>query len=196
GEQAYRQAVAYRRLAAQPHALAHELNNLANLYQKQRRWELAASNYEEALAVLPIEAYPVIAAAIYNSLGTLHFNLDRLEEAHDAFREAARRYERLPGQTTRSALVLTNLGQLSLKLGQLPAALDYLQRAATIWRQYGQLLWLANVLGGLAEYFQRTGNLVQARSLYEEAIELLAAFPDNDWARKWTADFKEALAGL
>ena len=89
-----------------------------------------------------------------------------------------------------------NLGNIYLKMGQWEKASKHLNLAIEIFRQIDDKLELGNSLGTLASVYEKDGKQGKALHLYEEAINLLQAFPDSQWAKKLLADFVSACKQL
>jgi hypothetical protein len=66
-----------------------------------------------------------------------------------------------------------------------------------LWQQLGDDLNLANTLGTLGEVFAKQTNFDNAVDFYNNALLLLAKFPENAWANKLRSEFlveKETIA--
>ncbi len=190
------QAAACFRPQTRPVSRARTLQNLANAQQAAGETELALQNYQEAASLLKSTDCELDKTRLQLSLGTLYLTLGRLQEAEAAYRRANSTYLQRSGHVYYQAMVANNLGNVYLARGQLADAERCLQVGASLYRQINARLMLANTLGDLAQTRAAQGKTAAARSLYDEALSITAAFPDDAWGREMDETFREARDGL
>ena len=181
----------------QPTHLARMLNELAWLL-------LETAAYEEALAYLA-EAEQILAATaserdkihVQLNRGLLFFRQEKWIEAELAWRYALNSaYLRQSGEIQLQAHLAHNLGIALLKQENLPEAEELFHYARQLRLELQDKLALANTLGGLAEVYARQGKQDEAISLFKEALQLLAAYPDDAYAQKLWLEFEPQLQAL
>jgi tetratricopeptide (TPR) repeat protein len=162
---------------------ANGLNNLAITLQAQGKVEEALCCLQEARDLLAATFHKVALIHTQLSLGSLYFSMGEFVQAEATFREVDRAYLQ---QVNLSylAFTLNNLGNTLLALGQFEEAGPYLEQSIAHWRALENKMMLGNTLGDLAKTRAQQGQVAVALALYEEAIALLAGFPQNAWARK------------
>lgn len=185
----------WRRLD-QPVALGRSLKNLAIVLEVAGRPGEALPLYQEALAVLAITDSELDKVQVELSLGTLYFRQGQLDKAEAAFWRADSLYLRQSGHTYYQALAANNLGNVFLAQDRLAEAESCLQGSLFLWRQVEAPVMLANTLGALAEVAVAQAQLEVACSRYDEAIALLAGFPEDDWACHLREKFTAARESL
>ena len=88
------------------------------------------------------------------------------------------------------------LGNTLLKQERLAEAEAYLQEGTRLWLQSDDELMRANTLGTIAELYVRQGMTAEAVVLFDEALALLARYPDDASAKRLSADFTKQLREL
>lgn len=180
-----RQAVALRRSLNRPLRLARCLNDLGNTLWAAQRFDEALSYFTEAAELLAPTIYELDKIMLLINIGTLYYYQEKWEAAETAFRQADSAYLRQSGHVYYQAAVATNLGSTLLKQGKADEAIAYLQTAIGCWQKIQDDQGLGNALGVLAKALASRGEIADAISLYDEAIRLLDAYPDDAWARQF-----------
>lgn len=188
-EERLTRAVALWRETPAPVILARLLRNLAITLEAQGKAELALRAYTETGLLLEPTAAELEKSLLQLSLGTLYFNQGRLAEAEAAFRRADSPYLRTAGHLHTQAMVANNLGNVLLAQGRLAKAESQLRIALGLWRQLEDGLAPANTLGTLGEALGKSGRRTEALLAYDEALALLARYPDDAWARRLRGKF-------
>jgi tetratricopeptide (TPR) repeat protein len=124
-------------------------------------------------------------------LGTLYLNLNRLDEAQEAYKRANSPALRHTGNTYLMALAANNLGSAYLEMGRLEEAQRTLNHSILLWRRAGGRLMLANTLGSMGETLLAMEHPGEAVPYLEETIAIAAEFPDDDWGRELLVKYKE-----
>lgn len=195
-ERVLTQAVALWRNAKTPIVLARMLRNLAITLEAQKKVEPALRAYHEAGELLEPTVAELEKSMLQLSLGTLHFNQGHLTEAEAAFARADSPYLRASGHLYYEAVTANNQGNLLLAQKRLDEAESRLRLAISLWRQMEDGLMLANTLGTLGEALGALDRPAEAISAYDEALELLARYPEDAWAKRLLGKFsaqREAL---
>ena len=191
-EQKLNEAASIYRQLQQPALLGRSLMNLALSLEASGKGGKALTLYKEALSVLEGTEYELDKVRVEISLGTLHINEGRLEEAEAAFVRANSPFLQNSGLVYYQALIANNLGNTYLEMGDLETAEKFLRQSISLWRIAGGRLMLANTVGTLAELTVAQGDCIRARQLFEEAIEIAQDFPDDAWGRRLLKKYKAA----
>ena len=179
-------------MASAPSEAAHQLNNLAALYQRQQRYADAEPLFKRSLAIRE------------KTLGPEHPDVGAVaEQSGDALREAGPprrlravvqasagdlRERRQVRSIPRSRRVLNNLGQVAKVQGRYAEAEPLIKRSLAIrekvlGRDHPDV---ARSLNNLAELYERQGRYADAEPLFERALAVRerAVGPDHpDTAR-------------
>ena len=126
-----------------------------------------------------------------NNIGFLYYKQGRWPAAEAAFRQADTDYLRRSPNFHLQAQVANNIGNTLIKQAKFESAVSYLRQAVDLWLQADDKLELANTSGSLAEALAGQGNTNQALAHFEEALALLAHFPDDTWAVRLRSDFRQ-----
>jgi tetratricopeptide (TPR) repeat protein len=172
--------------------LANALKNLATIYE-------TAGEYDEALLIL-IEVVDILAptdfeidkAAIEINIGTLYFRKEQLDLAEAAFRRADSPYMREFGPLYYRALTANNLGNVYLLREEWERAEKHLRVSVRLFRQAKAQINLANALSGIAEALVGMEKSDEAVPIYDEAMDIVTAHPNDAWAQRLLKDFAEA----
>jgi tetratricopeptide (TPR) repeat protein len=78
------------------------------------------------------------------------------------------------GDRNRTALVLTNIGEVHYRTGNPEQAIEVLRQAEELCDELGDKLGLAEVLRGLGKAYMRKGDLAKARDAIRRAVDLFA----------------------
>jgi tetratricopeptide (TPR) repeat protein len=195
------------------------LGNILSMLGDNERAEAALRRAIELYDELPIDStnQPVIAAKWLNAWGNLGNVLiasQRLAEAESVYKHVQKLAARLPEDVRRKpgfqhghASLLQNLAICQCGMGRYEEAESNCRDAVGILRSVPENLdhteaisRLANVINTWAVVLKKLGRFPQARSAYEEAIELqkklVAKSPASPNARAELATTHRNLAGL
>lgn len=117
-----------------------------------------------------------------------------LPAAEVTFRQGVTTAQKLQGMFHLRGSLTHNLGNTLLALGRLVEARGYLEKSIVLWQQANDPIEQANSMGTLGELFEAQLGWVSAVSCYEQALDLLAAYPDHSWAQKLVTQFQVAQA--
>jgi tetratricopeptide (TPR) repeat protein len=92
--------------------------------------------------------------------------------AATTYYEEAVALHRQLGDTVRTAISLSNLGNTWYMRGDLPQAAALLEEAAALTREIGAKQYIAGVVSNLGEVVLGLGDIPRAASLYRESLEL------------------------
>jgi tetratricopeptide (TPR) repeat protein len=188
--------VAEWRSAGQPIELVRSLNNLGNVLSAHQEPAAAIACFAEARSVLAGAPSLFEQAMIDLSLGTLLFNLGRVEEAEAAFRCADSPRLRRSAHLRYRALAANNLGNVLLAQGRLAEAEAYLRGALSLWPPLQAPVMEANALGTLGEVLARQGRPHEALAAYDQALDQLRSRQEVAFARRLTEKFSRLRAEL
>jgi tetratricopeptide (TPR) repeat protein len=111
-----------------PECAARAYQNLASLAEREQRPELAEREYRRALAALPADRSPRLAADIEDNLSQLHGSLGLVSQAERLATEALRLHA-LAGDCEGGRRSLDGIGTLLAQVGDADAARAYLHTA-------------------------------------------------------------------
>ncbi len=175
--------------------LGRALTNLGNVLENAGRYEEAIERYREAKGWLRASGNKIEEMKLDMSLGTLLYHQGKVEEAEQAFRRADSQFVRQWGTPYQIAQIKMNLANVLLAQGKLAESEAYWRECIPEWRQAEAQLMLANSLGGLAETLDAKGETNQAIVLFDEALEIIAKYPNDAWARKLNEMFSQERLG-
>lgn len=172
-----------------PTQVARTLKNLGFTLQRQKRLDEALQRYQEALDYLAETASELDKIEVQNNIGILYFEWKQFDKAEIVFKQAKAAIRLLSGSYQISGSLSQNLGSVLLKQKRFTEAETHLRRSIILWQQLDNNLELANTLGSLGEAMAGQGQVDMARAYYDEALKLLANYPNNAWAKKLRSEF-------
>jgi len=122
-----------------------------------------------ARALLRRDDRSPVACSLWHSHGDALFNRAAYVEAHESLSTALACYEH-GSKRGDAGRVLVSLGRVQRAHGQLPAALVYYRRAASLQQAAGDLPALVQSLNAQAVTYDRLGRFAAAQRLYRRAI--------------------------
>ncbi|MGD8806401.1 MAG: tetratricopeptide repeat protein [Chloroflexota bacterium] len=170
-----------------------------NLYEalgRLGRTQEALALFEEAATIFSTYDLYLERSRLYVNLGFLHYSQDDLAQAEAAFREAYTPAIRRAGPIYLRSLIEMNLGNLLLLKGAFEESRTYFLSAVAGFRQTNARAMLANSLDGLAEIAMVTGKNEEALALYEEALAIVTAIPEDAFANRMEKRFRGLLEEL
>ena len=179
-----------------PVYLANSLKLLGQVLEAQGKADAALDAYHEALTKLAQTENHLDKARVLNELGSLHLKQANLAEAQRLLLEANTSFLQQAGNLFDRAVVANNLGAVYLAQGQLAEAEQYFRSSIALWKSCDDPVQYANTVGGLAEVKTAQNHFDEARQLYQQALTLLAEFPQDAWGQKLQKRFNEAENGL
>jgi len=139
-------------------------NNIAIIYRRTSKSELALENYLKAKEIYEQVDYVKGIASIYSNVGGVYYNLGNYKETERYYLLSLALLEKL-NFGARIAKVNMNLGVLYLGQGQLDKASVYLNKANILTEEYGKLRDKGEVLINL-------GDLAFYKKEYKKALDL------------------------
>ena len=191
-EAQFQQALALWPSFNEPAQLARTCLNLALVYQRQSRLTEARACYEQAYKALAPTTSVVDKLKVLNGWGTLHYMTGELAAAETVFRQGLEVTRELQGAFHLCGSLTHNLGNTLLALERWSEAEFYLEKSLILWQQANDDLERANSMGTLGELYEQQGVWAAAVTHYDEALALLEAYPDQQWAQKLAATFHTA----
>lgn len=181
------------------------LLNAATAYRAAGRSPKALDMFSASLALLQkrLPATDHRLAALHNNISAIHQEQERLPEALESLRKAADILESNTELTDDTAIVLTNLAMLLLRMERGEEALASLEKATALFRraarERGDAAALAPqyaaAMAGMGEVHFRLKEFGKAVLCYETAIEhIRAAFGENQDFVTTCRNCAEALA--
>jgi tetratricopeptide (TPR) repeat protein len=181
-------AVSLFREGGDPVYLANSLKLLGQVFAAQDKIEEASNAYHEALDNLSQTENHLDESRVLNELGILSFNQGKFAEATRLFKLADSPFLRQSGNLYDQALFANNLGNVYQAQEKLEDAERSFQRSIHLWQICDEPIQLANSLSGLAEIHVKQEQIAGALNLYQQALDLLAQYPQDSWANKLRQD--------
>jgi tetratricopeptide (TPR) repeat protein len=191
-----RQAVSLFSTVHDPVNLARALHDLGIILDAVGQSHEALEVYLRAESLLAPTGSELDKTLVLLSLGTLYFRQDRLDLAEASYLKANSPFLRHSNHHYQRALAANNLGNVYLAQGRLDEAECWLAAAIRLWHTACAGLMLANTLGDMAEVKINLGQPAAAVPLFDEAIIITEAYPDDAWARDMHGKFVAARAAL
>ncbi|MGB5060903.1 MAG: tetratricopeptide repeat protein [Candidatus Promineifilaceae bacterium] len=188
-----REAVAIWRELNQFTDLLRSMNNLMGTLKAARKYDDVWPCYAEAVTYFSHNVGEYEKSLIEVSYGGALYEQGQYDEAKAAFQRANSPYLQQSSYFYHRATVAQCLGNTFLAQNRLADAAPHLEESARLWRQFDDELMLANTLGTIAELYAQQGKADDAIAQFEQALALLAKYPDDAWAKKLTADFTRQL---
>lgn len=191
-----RHAVSLWRQLDDPLYLARSLNDLGNTLRAADKYEAAESSFCEAAALLAPTINEFDKCMVQINLGSLYAAQQNWQAAKAAFQTANSPYLRQSPHASHKASVYNNLGYVAFKQGRDDEAKAYLQQAVTIWDLLQNEIEQGNTLSTLGDIWAAQGEYQKAIALYEEAVTLLAKYPQSAFAARLCHQYTTILASL
>ncbi|MGB3774729.1 MAG: tetratricopeptide repeat protein [Leeuwenhoekiella sp.] len=155
-------------------SVARTAFNKGIVYFNRSDYLHSTANYQRALSIFQSERDSLIIAKIYNSIGINQMTLTNYPQALSNYLHAARIYERA-GKTESLdyANIMSNMGLLQARLGDLREAFTYQSQALTFFKKLGQKENIANALTNLGNISQDENHPDDALAYYTEALVLM-----------------------
>jgi tetratricopeptide (TPR) repeat protein len=170
--------------------------NLAQALGRLGRVDEALALAEEAGGIFDSYGLPIERSRLYVNLGFIHYSQGDLARARAAFRQAYTPAMRRAGPLDLRSLIEMNLGNVLLQQGELKESQTYFLSASAGFRLINNRTMLANSLDGLAEIALANGEINDAIASYEEALEIVISIPEDAFANRMEARFRELLKEL
>jgi tetratricopeptide (TPR) repeat protein len=185
------------RTTQQPTYRARIVNEMGKALEENKKYDEALAYFSEAAQLLATTASGRDKVHVELNRGLIFFRQQQWLEAELAWRHALNStYLRQSGENQLQALLAHNLGNVLLTRGELVEAEAQFTFARQLRLELHDNLALANTTGGLAEVHAKKGKQDEAISLFEEALQLLVAYPDEAYAQKLRVDFELKLQAL
>lgn len=172
--------------------LARCFTNLAVAYQRQQALDIAGQYYQRAGELLAGTGSDIDELKVWNGLGTLYHMRGELAEAEAVFRAGLQVAAGLRGVFHLRGSLMHNLGNTLLENGRYLEAELYLGKSLQLWQQASDNLQRANSTGTLGELYEKRAVWETAVAYYQEALVMLAAYPDHQWANHLAETFRTA----
>jgi DNA-binding SARP family transcriptional activator/Flp pilus assembly protein TadD len=161
-----------------PEALAAARYNLADALVRQSRYQQAAGEFAQALALAEKLDWPELRSAALGSLGSVHLHAGQPRTALDHLMRAlalARAAEARPNE----AVLLGGLGVAYRELGRFEQSVAAFQEAIAVFADCGIRHGELAALGSLGETYQLMGRLELAEECLNQAVSGLRELGDR-----------------
>ena len=164
---------------------------LATIYRRQKHRTQSAQLYQKALMQVAKTSNERDKIIISTNLGGLYHEWEKFSEAEIILQQAETIAHKQSGLLLQKGSIATSLGCVLQEQGELDRAESYHLRAISLYREGDNQLLLANALGNLAEIYVERGQEQLALKNLADGLALLRHYPDNAWAQKLAAEYKE-----
>lgn len=176
--------------------LARVLSDLAIAFINQGAIEKAHSCLAKAYQLVVDSLHELDRINILNQIGVTYYQQKAWAEAADAFYQSNTPYLQNSPDLYMRATLANNLGNVLYEQQRWAVAEAHLRQAIPLWRAQNDDLHLGNSLGSLGKVLAAQAKKEGADEHFAEAINLLAQFPDNQWAKKLLAEFRDCQRRL
>jgi len=176
--------------------LGRVLFDLAIAYTGRGDLEQAHACLAEAYQIVIDSPHEIDKSRILNQIGVTYYRQEAWTEAADAFRQANTPYLQNSPDLYMQAQLANNLGNVLYGQQRWAVAEAHLRQAIPLWRARNDDLQLGNSLGSLGKVLAAQAKKQEADGCFAEAITLLAQFPQNQWANKLLAEFRDCRQRL
>lgn len=190
------QACDLHREADEPIELARTMTNLCQTLSRLGRAAEVLALAHEAAGIFTEYDLRSERSRVYLHLGFFYYTRDDLAQAEEAFRQAYSPFMRRAGPVYIRSLIEMNLGNVLLLQGYAEESRAYFLSAVEGFRLVNSQTNLANSLDGLAETLLAAGDRQEAIALYEEALAIVTAIPEDAFAQRMELRFRGILEEL
>jgi tetratricopeptide (TPR) repeat protein len=176
--------------------LARVIKDLAIAYTSRGDLEQAHACLAEAYQLVVESSYQLDKIRILTQIGVTYYRQEAWVEAAEAFRQANTPYLQNSPDLFMRAMLANNLGNVLYEQQQWIGAEAHIRQAIPLWRTQNDDLHLGNSLGSLGKVLAAQAKKEEADECFAEAITLLAQFPQNQWANKLLAEFRDCQQRL
>ncbi|MGC9528201.1 MAG: CHAT domain-containing protein [Limnospira sp.] len=154
------------------------LNNRGQVRAERGEWETALEDYRQALNLWQELGKIREQAATLNNIGFAQTDSEKFREALDTYNEALLLWQE-SGDRGGEASTLSNIGFVYTRLNEPEKALEFCDRALPLRREFGDRDREATTRYCLAIAYRQQGNLTEARSHIETALNIIEDLRTN-----------------
>lgn len=178
------QAIEMALATQQPTHRARMVAELGAILAKKGLYDEALTRYDEATDILAETASERDKVNIQISQAIVWYYQEKWPEVEAVWRQVVNSaYVRQSGELHLQAMVAYNLATALLKTGELGEAEAQLNHARRLRIELQDGVRQGSILGALAQLRLRQGKRDEAISLFEQARQLLQAYPDDAYAQ-------------
>ena len=174
-EQLYLKALSITNRGDSPHLDAFIYGRLCIIYKRRRNYEQALSYADRALDIYTRQQDTFNLVRTFNVIGTIYSDLGDHENALVQYLNALDLDQSHSQDPWLDGILLNNVGEAYLHLGNLDKADQYLREATKRFDKGEDSTYASNALLQLAIIASRRGNLEEAINVAERAAELAAS---------------------
>lgn len=172
------------RQSGHPEYVFIALLNEALAFAACQQFTDAMNCYQQAVLYAEEGDHLLTKTQVYLNMGTLLLSQGRWEKAQTVYLQIDRNALFQLGHIDAYTRLITNLGHVSMELGNLETAVSHLQEAVSLWRQLEDAVMLANALDSLGDTYLRQRQPAAARACYREGLTLVRQHPDDHTAQQ------------
>ncbi|HEX9475936.1 MAG TPA: tetratricopeptide repeat protein [Candidatus Dormibacteraeota bacterium] len=175
--------------------LAKMNHGLGMAYQRLQQPATARQHYDKALTLYSIENELSSVYRVENDLGDLLLKEGHLDSAEQHLLKALSGSDELKMDRRGRGHILIGLGEVELRRGRLPQAMELLQQAWDAGKATGERIVLAEAHVLLGQVEERIGNRAVADDHFEIGIRILEDMGMPDRLRDTHMQYAELLEG-
>ncbi|MEB3281297.1 MAG: CHAT domain-containing tetratricopeptide repeat protein [Lyngbya sp.] len=152
--------------------VANTLNNLGQVYSDLGDKQTALDYLNQSLPLSRQVGNKEVEAASLQNIGYVYSDLEDKQQALDYYNQSLSLLQQV-GHKVGEATTLNNIGMVYSDLGDKQTALDFFNQSLPLWRQVGDKAGEANTLYNFAFLKRSQGNLTEALTDMESAINII-----------------------
>ncbi len=184
----YNQSLPLRRQVGDKAGEAVTLNNIGAVYSALRDKQKALDYLNQSLPLRRQVGDKAGEAVTLTSIGAVYSDLGDQQKALDYYNQSLP-LRRQVGDKAGEAVTLTSIGAVYSALGDQQKALDYYNQSLPLMRQVGDKAGEAATLGNVTELERNRGNLNEALTQMEAAIEIIEKLRTNVASQQLRASY-------
>lgn len=172
------------------------LLNEGSTHSNSGNIEAAMACYQQAMPLLQTHGSLLNKARILLNLGSLYADQEKWDEARATYLLVDRDALYQQGHLDIYAPIITSLGYVEMRRGELKTAVSHTTEAITIWQQLGNELMEANALENLGDAYHQLGDIPSACTSYQNGLNLTRNYPNDLFAQQLQQTLGDKLNNL
>jgi CHAT domain-containing protein/Flp pilus assembly protein TadD len=184
----YNQALPLARASSDKAQEAVTLNNIGRVYDALGEKQKALDSYNQSLPLASASGDKAQEAVTLNNIGAVYNDLGQKQKALDYYNQSLALRQAV-GDKAGESITLNNIGRVYNDLGQKQKAFDYLNQSLPLARAVGDKAQEAVSLFNLAYLERNSGNLNEALTQIEAAINIIEKLRTNVASQELRASY-------
>jgi CHAT domain-containing protein/Flp pilus assembly protein TadD len=184
----YNQALPLARASSDKAQEAVTLNNIGRVYDALGEKQKALDSYNQSLPLASASGDKAQEAVTLNNIGAIYNDLGQKQKALDYYNQSLALRQAV-GDKAGESITLNNIGRVYNDLGQKQKAFDYLNQSLPLARAVGDKAQEAVSLFNIAYLERNSGNLNEALTQIEAAINIIEKLRTNVASQELRASY-------